>query len=324
MSPPEKDQTHFVVGVPTYNNADTIERTIEVFENQSVPPTELIFCDASTDRTPEIIRQKASTVNDFEITLLEQEGEGVADAYNQILDSLDGEYDVFGTLQTDFKVDEDWVENAIHLHEERPQSDIINAHTGIHRELDPTEPPYFSGRCFTAKAGVLERVGGWDENFLRGEDWDIRIRLAGAGVTAFGTEQLDYESFSEDPPITLRKAMRKPTSATFLAKYGPWYAMYHPSHIVADGLSALAVLGILLAVVVPPYGLALAMMASGAYLTGHNLVMGDVHGSRVVGVIRKQFLDGIGFFTTIARIVGKRPDWNRTGFNPENIPSQGI
>jgi glycosyltransferase involved in cell wall biosynthesis len=313
-----------VVGVPTYNNEDTVERTIEVFEAQTVPPAELVFCDASTDRTPELIERKAGEVDAFEITLLEQAGDGVADAYNRILSYLDGDYDLFGTLQTDFGVDPDWVENAVEIHRAHPDVDVVNAHTGIHRRLDPTEPPYFSGRCFTAKAGVLERVDGWDENFLRGEDWDIRIRLTGAGTTAFGTDLLAYENFADDPPITLRKALRKPTSATFLAKYGPWYARYHPSHVLADALAALAVLGVLLTPLAAPYGVALTLLTVGVYLAGHNLTMGDVDGSRVVGVVRKQFLDGIGVWSAVARLLRERPDWNMTGFDPENTPSQAF
>lgn len=313
-----------VVGIPTYNNEDSIEQTIEMFGDQSVPPDELVFCDASTDSTPARVRAAAETIDLFEITLLEQEGTGVADAYNQILAYLDGEYDVFGTIQTNFGVADDWVENAIALHEEHPDMEIINSHTGIHRELDQSDPPYFSGRCFTAKAGVLERVDGWDENFLRGEDWDIRIRLAGSGATAFGTEQLDYENFEEDPPITLRKALRKPTSATFLAKYGLWYAWYHPGHVVGDALAVLSVVGLLLTAVAPPYGIALTLVAIGAYLVGFNLTHGEFDGSRVVGVVRKQLLDGIGVLAAIGRLARTRPDWNMTGFDPDVITRHTI
>ena len=304
-----------VVGIPTYNNEDTISRTISVFEKQTVPPDRLIFCDASTDKTIDVIQERARDVDEFDIEVLEQNGQGVADAYNQILDYIENEYDIFGTLQTDFEVDDDWIENVISLHKKYDDIGIINAHTGIHRELDPNEPAYFSGRCFTTKSGVLEGVNGWDGNFLRGEDWDIRIRLTAADIRSFGTEKLDYSQISDDPPITLRKALRKPTSAMFLAKYGLWYAKYHPSHVIADALSVLSVLGIALIPLLPPYGLSIVLISMGSYLIGHNLVRGSVEGSSIVNVLQKQILDGIGVISTLVRLWGEDTEWNMTGFN---------
>lgn len=317
----------FIVGVPTYNNEATISETIAVFEEQTVSPTELVFCDASDDRTPEILREHAERVDDFEITVLEQEGDGVADAYNQLL-AYAGErdYDIFGTLQTRYRLPETWVERAIEIHEAHPDVDLVNNADGIHEQVGPDHPAYFAGRCFTAKAGVLESVDGWDENFLRGEDWDIRIRLTSQGATAFATEELSYEPIADDPPISLSKARRKPTSVTFLWKYGLWYARYHPSHVIADGLAAGLIAGLILIALTPlsvflgAVGAVLAAGSAVAYNLGHHLTRGSVHGSHLVGPVRKQFLDGVGVVSALARLTGSDPDWNLTGFDPSQVP----
>lgn len=304
-----------VIGIPTYNNRDTIRDTISAFENQTVLPDRLVFCDASTDGTADIIHEKARNVDEFNIEILSQKNKGVADAYNQILSHIESEYDIFGTVQTDFKISEDWIENAILLHRKHEHIGIINAQTGIHRELDPDEPAYFSGRCFTSKSGTLESVNGWDENFLRGEDWDIRIRFATAGIRSFGTEDLDYSRISSDPPITLKKALRKPTSAMFLKKYGMWYGMYHPSHLIADVLSVLLILGLGLIPLFPPYGLSMALVSMGIYIAGHNLIRGSIEGSSISSVLRKQLLDAIGVVSSFVRLCYEDPDWNMTGFD---------
>lgn len=306
---------NITIGIPTFNNEDSIKRTIEVFSQQTIAPSELIFCDASSDRTPEIIQAKAKEIDKFEITLLEQTGDGVAQAYNQILEYLGKDYDIFATLQTTWEVDDDWVENAIHLHEKHPEVDIINPCAGIHRPLDKSDQSYFTGRNFTAKQGVLESVDGWDENFLRGEDWDIRIRLANTGVTVFGTDLLMHKNIIDDPQITLRKAIRKPNSAMFLAKYRMWYLKYHPSHVLADTLCLLAISGIIASMFVPPYGIAVALLATGTYIGGYAITKGSSKDD-VANIIQRQLFDGIGVSFSIIRLVTNDFDWNYSGFNP--------
>jgi glycosyltransferase involved in cell wall biosynthesis len=51
------------VGIPTFNQADFIEETIESLLNQTCPPDEIVISDNfSTDRTPDIIRKYAGRV----------------------------------------------------------------------------------------------------------------------------------------------------------------------------------------------------------------------------------------------------------------------
>lgn len=319
------------VGIPTHNNEETIDRTVDQLLSQTLQPDVVAVCDNSRDRTPEIVAEKASDA-DVDIELLEQTGDGVAAAYNQLWDHLAPEYDVFATIQTNLVVGEDWLEGHVSTHRNHPGVGIVTAlGDDVCREIGPDEQGYYTGRNVSFKSGVLERVDGWDDNFLRGEDWDMQIRFAGAGVRSYRCSRYSYgwldEYGSDDPYISLAKTKRRPTALTFLKKYGSWYLRYHPSHIVHDLLSVAAtVLGALSVLLFPVSTTLAALLAIGcllsvvAYDAGHVLVRGPVRGSYVFRPIRKQFFNGIGVLYA-ARRVQRVDDWNMAGFDPAAIPS---
>lgn len=330
--------TEMVVGIPTYNNEETIGQTLDMLFDQERRPDRVVFCDKSSDDTRAVIRERARSqvaVEDDEavprIEILDQTGDGVAAAYDQVLRHVEGEYDLFVTLQSDLVVDDDWLAGHERLHRERPEIDLVNgdskANEPTDREVDPDDRPYYVGRNFSAKAGALEAIDGWDSNFLRGEDWDMRIRLAGAGTRSYARTALGYTWQTTDPYITLSKAKRRPTAATFLAKYGTWYLRFHPSHVISDGLSVAAVVLAALAVLSVPVSPLLAVLAGvcllgvvGAFTLAHNLLRGGVDGKRVVGPVRKQFLNGIAVLYAIRRLQRRDHDWNMAGFEPDRIP----
>jgi len=318
-----------VVGIPTYNNEDTIDGTIDMLRSQRHQPSRVVFCDKSDDRTPAIIRERAPEV-EFEVDIIEQQGDGVADAYNQILEYIEGEYELFVTLQSDLSVDDDWLEGHVSIHSDRPDIDLVTGDTKINepvdKEVEPNERTYYVGRNFSAKAGVLEAIDGWDPNFLRGEDWDMRIRLAGSGARTYSRTAIGYEWQQDDPYITRSKAKRRPTSLSFLSKYGPWYLWFHPSHVVADALSVGGLLsGVAAAITLPllPLSLLFGLLFVGFLLTywvAHVALRGGVDENLFVGPARKQLLNGIAVLYAAKRIAVEQPDWNMSGFDPENIP----
>lgn len=320
-----------VVGIPTYNNEADIDSTFSLLEAQSRPPDRVVFCDKSTDRTPELINDWAATVP-FQVEIVEQKGDGVADAYDTILSYLDGEYDLFVTLQTEITVEDDWLELHVETHRENPDIGLVTGdnkwHDPTHREVTPDERPYYVGRNFSAKQGILESIDGWDSNFLRGEDWDMRIRLAGEGVRCYARTELGYEWQREpEPYVTLSKAKRKPTSLTFLSKYGRWYLRFHPSHVIADTVSAGAVASGSLAILTLPLPVSsllwgtLMLLLIGVYWAAHVTLRGHVQGDWGIGIVRKQLLNGIAVFYAARRLAGTHPEWNMSGFDPEGTPN---
>lgn len=318
-----------VVAIPTYNNEETIAATLEMMLEQTRPPDRVVLCDKSTDDTRRVAREIAEEA-DVAIEILDQESDGVAGAYDEILDYVAGEYDLFCTLQSDLVVEDDWLEGHIAVHESNPEIDLVNGDNKrrepTDREVAPNERPYYVGRNFSAKAGTLERIDGWDRNFLRGEDWDMRIRLAGANTRAYARTALGYEWQQSDPYISLSKAKRRPTSVSFLSKYGLWYLQYHPSHVVSDALSVgllVSLVSVLAFLPVAPLLSALALVGvlvtATTYLGSHLLLRGAVDGNVVVGPLRKQLLNGISVVYALRRVAGTDVDWNMAGFDPENI-----
>lgn len=320
-----------VVGVATYNNADDIDETIEMILTQTRPPNRLVFCDKSSDETQKRIRAHQNQADSPTVEIIDQSGDGVADAYNDILDHIAGEYDIFATVQTEITVNEEWLASHLKVHNKRPEIDMVmgdnKENNPVDKEVGPDERPYYVGRDFSAEAGVLERVNGWDRNFLRGEDWDMRIRLAGVRTRVYAKTEVGYRKDWSDPYISLSKAQRKPTSVTFLSKYGLWYARFHPSHVVSDGLSLVSILSAAGTVgflpVLPALSAISAVLFTLSILTywvAHLTLRGGVDQTIIVGPVRKQLLNGVAIVYAYNRVVRRDVEWNMNGFNPDNIP----
>jgi glycosyltransferase involved in cell wall biosynthesis len=77
------------VGIPTFNQADFLEQTIESLLNQTRPPHEIVVSDHfSTDRTPEILRKYAGRIKEVK----PPPGSNLTDQYNFTLASQSGEW----------------------------------------------------------------------------------------------------------------------------------------------------------------------------------------------------------------------------------------
>lgn len=327
------DSSEVVVGIATYNNIDAIDQTMEMVLEQTRPPDRIVCCDKSTDGTGRRVKSYADSNTETTIEVIEQSGDGVADAYNEILDHIYDEYDIFATIQTELTVDNEWLDGHLDVHAEHPEIEMVmgdykNSNL-VDREVATDERPYYVGRNFSAKAGTLERINGWDPNFLRGEDWDMRIRLAGAGTRVYAKSELGYEwqPATVDPYITLSKAKRKPTSVSFLSKYGSWYARFHPSHVVSDGLSIVSILSAIGTVGFLPISPTLAALSAIlftitvlTYWVGHLALRGGVDQDLIVGPIRKQLLNGVAVIYAYNRVVRRDAEWNMSGFDPDDIP----
>jgi glycosyltransferase involved in cell wall biosynthesis len=79
----------FSVGIPTFNQADFLEHTIESLLRQTRPPDEIVVSDHfSTDRTPEILRKYAGRI----IEVKPPPGSNLTDQYNFTLASQSGDW----------------------------------------------------------------------------------------------------------------------------------------------------------------------------------------------------------------------------------------
>jgi glycosyltransferase involved in cell wall biosynthesis len=227
----------FAVGIPTYNNDQTIAKTLESLLSQTHPPDRIIIVDSSDDKTPDIV-QKMSDASDIPIELIPQSdrGKGVGSARQDIYNELNE--DILGCLDTQKRVDRDWVERRLEFHACNPEYDILSGAPieGVDRSCDNIKDPYFlrQSNCSIRK-GALDMVNGWDRQMARGEDWDLRIRLWMANAQAYAKSSLSCEFIQSDSRTSvLTKIFTRPSSISYLRKYGWWYLQFHPIHVFGD------------------------------------------------------------------------------------------
>ncbi len=249
------------VGIPTMNNADTIEATLRQLLDGTRQPDRILVVDASTDETPDIVERVAGEYEvPIDVSDQSDRGRGVGAARQDIYERFEG--DVLACLDTDRSVSDDWLEKRVAFHEANPDVDVLSAapEDVDERVTDPKTPYFFQQMNGSLTSDALDRVQGWDPWLPRGEDWDMQIRLWKSGATAHARGDLYGESMGADSHLdNLKASMGRPSSVAFLRKYGSWYARFHPLHPLGDALSVVAlaclVFALPLLLVAPPVGL---------------------------------------------------------------------
>lgn len=270
---------NITLGLCTRDNEDTIEETLTSILKQKRLPDEIIICDKSRDKTLKIIESLLFGV--LPLKIINQKGDGVGDAYQQIYLNLCNT-DVFVTLQTNLRVEEDWLKKIEMGFEDNPWADIISS----------SPKAYFTGRNMAIRIETLRRVDGWDNRFLRGEDWDIHIRLKRIGAKSVYVNGINHRWIKKDDTDTIWKSLRKPTSITFLAKYGLWYLKFRPIHVLGD-LSSLFLIGCFVTLPIFTY---IGLVAIILNILGFGIVHNLFYGWRISlfpRTVKHQFLNGI-------------------------------
>ena len=232
-------ETKIAVGIPTMNSAATIKETLESLTEQTRTPDRIIVVDASTDETPDIVESVAEET-EVPITLRRQSerGRGVGGARQDMYEELTE--DILACLDTQKRVDDDWIETRIKFHEAHPNYGVLSGAPidgeSIDSPAESVKDPYYlrQSNCSITKE-ALDRVNGWDPWMARGEDWDLRIRLWRAEVQSWVKSDLACEFIEvDDPNEVITKILDRPSSVDYLRKYGLWYAWFHPIHVLGD------------------------------------------------------------------------------------------
>jgi GT2 family glycosyltransferase len=190
--------------VPTYNRLKTVTRTLKSLFAQDYPPDQyeiIVVDDGSADGTSSALRSLKPACA---FRVIEQENRGPAAARNTGYRTARAHLVLF--LDDDMLCD----------------PGLIAAHAATHRDQDrtiafgslflsPDSPPGIAAECFNSEIGafhlqrkgntalawritdcvfsntslpraLLEEVGGFDESFRMREDFELGIRLLGAGA----------------------------------------------------------------------------------------------------------------------------------------------
>ncbi len=248
----EENSKYVVVGICTYNNEDTIERTLYSLENQLRRPDEIVICDKSSDGTLSKIKnfQKKSKMK---ITILRQKGDGVGEARNEILNYLkrEAKCDLLFFLDTDITIPPDFITKSLKLHEMYPDVGVVCPGERFTIAQDPFQGDYFCQGTCSIKFDLIKELNlEYDSTLKRGEDWDFAIKLFKNGVTSLITPELKRDVFEKVTFKTwIKKNLKRPTSLPYIKKYGIWYIRKHPVHFFGDLVSFILLISVALSVV---------------------------------------------------------------------------
>lgn len=318
------------VGIPTMNNALTIERSLRQLQKQTRLPDRVIIVDNSSDSTQNII-ENISTKLDFSVDIYQQprHGRGVGAARDKIHQQFDG--DLLLCLDTNNSVNNKWVETHIKFHKNNPSYGVLSnsSDTGVDRSIqNPLRSEYFGQSNCSIKKSALEVTDGWDPWFHRGEDWDLRIRLWTAGVKSWAKNDIASNRFEQNVTSEIgswfrTKVLFDPSSVQFLRKYGLWYIRFHPLHVIGDFASIVGIISLLLA----PIGMLvntlltviqilipLLLSIGFMYYKGPRKRGKFIPAANEVGSLLVFYALGLSAIKNLMRI-GKHEDWNYKGFD---------
>jgi GT2 family glycosyltransferase len=212
------------VVVCTFNDENTIDSVLSGIQGLSYRPLEIIVIDdASTDRTPEIIRR--SSVN----SLQNPENRGLGYSQNLGLRTARGEY--LALIQSDCVVsDPDWLDQMMELMEERVGAIVSQRRIRNFADLpagarffnavapqdienlsgEPVEIQYCRGKADLYRTSILRQLNGWNTRFFTaGEDTDLSIRLRHAGYKIFLHPKATVEYLFSGRQTSVQGALKK-------------------------------------------------------------------------------------------------------------------
>lgn len=176
------------VVLPVYNQAHYLPDALEGVFKQTYRGYELIVVDdGSTDETPMVLAQYQSR-HDFEV--IEQENQGLPRALNAGFSRARGEYLTW--TSSDNIMLPDMLAVLVEALQRDPSVGLVYADRYLMDErgqdlgrLDvPDYDPHLLlhanlvNCCFLYRRECMERVGGYDPDFVYSEDWEYWIRIS--------------------------------------------------------------------------------------------------------------------------------------------------
>lgn len=186
-------QSLVTIVIPVYNRADLVGATLRSVASQTARPLEVIIVDnGSTDSTLEVLGRWAAEVAPLglPVKILSEKKRGAAAARNSGLAEVTTPYVMF--FDSDDIMAPNHVADFVRAIEADPEADILGREVTI-RLLDGT---LHSGRftdCdimvnqllhsvmatqrYVVRTELIKRVGGWNEELLGWDDWELGVRL---------------------------------------------------------------------------------------------------------------------------------------------------
>lgn len=180
--------------IPTKNSSKTLERCLQSIKNQTYKNIEIIVVDNnSIDKTKEIAKKYTDKVFNHGPERSAQRNFGVGQSKGKYL--LIHDSDIYFPLES--------IKECVQIIEKEKSAALIiperSIGNGFWSKVKAFERSFYVGndlieapRFFDKK--VYEIVGGYDEDLVAGEDWDLGIRLRKKGFKISRTKLfLDHD-----------------------------------------------------------------------------------------------------------------------------------
>jgi glycosyltransferase involved in cell wall biosynthesis len=191
--------------IPTRNSASTLENCLKSLKNQSYKNIEIIVVDRnSDDHTKEIAKKYVNQVLNKEPERSAQRNFGVANARGKYVLIPD----------SDMVLSENVVAECVEKMGEKGIAGVIipeeSFGTGFWAQCKKLERSFYlgldwmEGARFFRKSDFI-KVGGYNENMVSGEDWDLSQRIEGLGKI----DRISALIYHNEGKINLLKTVKK-------------------------------------------------------------------------------------------------------------------
>lgn len=179
--------------IPVYNREKELRRTFESVVSQTYRPLHVVLVDnRSTDGSLALCRALKAEYEqpDFRVTIAEATTQGPSAARNKGLSCVEEEFVSF--LDSDDEYAPDAIARYMEVFDRHPGTDIVGCTIRVIPEAgapyvakavfsERVEPHLFHSTLgtvrYAARSAVVRAVGGWHEDYMRWEDWNLGIRL---------------------------------------------------------------------------------------------------------------------------------------------------
>ncbi len=179
--------------IPVYNRAKELPRTVASIAAQQYRPIRLILVDNnSTDNSLDVCKKLQDEFQDelLQIDILQEMKKGASAARNKGLKQVDSQYMMF--FDSDDVLHPDAVARYMAAFKQHPEADIVGCTIVFHdgKQFRGQPKAVFSSdlipqllhsilstQRFAARTEVIRAIGGWEEEYIGWEDWNLGIRL---------------------------------------------------------------------------------------------------------------------------------------------------
>ena len=208
--------------VPTFNSAETIDKCLKSINDQKYLKEIIVVDNFSTDQTVQIAKKFTRFVF--------KKGPERSAQRNFGAQKAKGEWLLF--VDADMELTPKVIENALASASKNRLDAIIIPEKvrggsfwakclALEKELYRDRPETWAARFF--KKESFNKLGGYDENLIAGEDWDLHLRSTGA---RFRIGKIPNPIYNIEKNTTLVKILKK---KYYYAKNIKNYARKHPS-----------------------------------------------------------------------------------------------